>query len=89
MNNNLYLYDLATKKTKAITTDGKWNHIINGNCDWVYEEEFEFSQAYDWSPKGSYIAYYRFDESKVREYEFTMFDNEYNKQYSYKYPQSR
>ncbi|HNA96920.1 MAG TPA: S9 family peptidase [Chitinophagaceae bacterium] len=88
MNNNLYLYDLATKKTKAITTDGKWNHIINGNCDWVYEEEFEFSQAYDWSPKGSYIAYYRFDESKVREYEFTMFDNEYNKQYSYKYPKA-
>lgn len=86
--NNLYLYDVVTGHTKAITTDGKWNFIINGNCDWVYEEEFEFTQAYQWSPKGSYIAYYRFDESKVKEYEFTQYDNSYNKQYSYKYPKA-
>ena len=84
--NNLYLYDVSTGQTKAITTDGKWNHIINGNCDWVYEEEFGFTQAYQWSPKGNYIAYYRFDESNVKEYEFTVFDSSYNKQYSYKYP---
>src|SRR5258705_1084143 len=87
-NNNLYLYDLATKSARAITTDGKWNFIINGNCDWVYEEEFEFTRAYDWSPKGNYIAYYRFDESNVKEYEFTQFDNAYNNQYSYKYPKA-
>ena len=87
-NNNLCLYDIATKSARAITTDGKWNYTINGNCDWVYEEEFEFSQAYDWSPKGNYIAYYRFDESQVKEYEFTQFDNTYNKQYSYKYPKA-
>ena len=52
---------------RNITTDGKWNDVINGNCDWVYEEEFEFSRAYEWSPKGNYIAYYRFDESEVKE----------------------
>lgn len=86
--NNLYIRDLATNTTKAITTDGKWNYIINGNCDWVYEEEFEFTQAYDWSAKGNYIAYYRFDETNVKEYEFTLFDNSYNKQYSYKYPKA-
>jgi dipeptidyl-peptidase-4 len=86
--NNLYLYDIPTGHARAITTDGKWNEIINGNCDWVYEEEFGFSRAYQWSPKGNYIAYYRFDESKVKEYEFTVFDNAYNKQYSYKYPKA-
>ncbi len=86
--NNLYLYDIASGAAKAITTDGKWNHIINGNCDWVYEEEFEFTRAYEWSPKGNYIAYYRFDESDVKEYEFTQFDNSYNKQYTYKYPKA-
>jgi dipeptidyl-peptidase 4 len=86
--NNLYLFDYATKKTKAITTDGKWNKIINGNCDWVYEEEFSFTQAYQWSPKGNYLAYYRFDENKVKEYQFTQFDNTYNKQYTYKYPKA-
>ena len=87
-NNNLYLYDIATKSARAITTDGKWNYIINGNCDWVYEEEFEFTRAYEWSPKGNYIAYYRFDETNVKEYQFTQFDNTYNKQYSYKYPKA-
>ncbi len=87
-NNNLYLYDIATKSTTAITTDGKWNAIINGNCDWVYEEEFEFTRAYQWSPKGNYIAYYRFDESNVKEYQFTQYDNSYNKQYTYKYPKA-
>ena len=86
--NNLFVFDHATKKTKAITTDGKWNKIINGNCDWVYEEEFSFTQAYQWSPKGNYIAYYRFDEGKVKEYQFTEFDNTYNKQYIYKYPKA-
>lgn len=86
--NNLYIYDIASGIHKAITTDGKWNYIINGNCDWVYEEEFSFSQAYQWSPKGNYIAYYRFDESGVKQYEFTEFDNSYNKQYTYKYPKA-
>ena len=86
--NNLYLYDIASASAKAITTDGKWNAIINGNCDWVYEEEFSFTKAFQWSPKGNYIAYYRFDESKVKEYQFTQFDNAYNKQYIYKYPKA-
>lgn len=87
-NNNLYLYDVATKLTKAITTNGKWNYVINGNCDWVYEEEFEFSQAYQWSAKGNYLAYYRFDESNVKEYNMTMYDNAHNKDYRYKYPKA-
>ena len=86
--NNLYLYDIATASSKAITTDGKWNYIINGNCDWVYEEEFEFSQAYQWSPKGTYITYYRFDESNVKEYNLTIYDTQYNKDYRYKYPKA-
>lgn len=88
LDNNLYLYEVATAKTTPITTDGKWNHIINGNADWVYEEEFSFSQAYQWSPKGAYIAYYKFDESGVKEFNMTLFDDQYNKDYRYKYPKA-
>ena len=87
-NNNLYIKDIATNSIKAVTTDGKWNYIINGNCDWVYEEEFEFSRAYQWSPQGNYIAYYRFDETEVKEYNMTIYDNAYNKDYRYKYPKA-
>lgn len=86
--NNLYLYDIATGKATAITTDGKWNQIINGNADWVYEEEFSFTQAYQWSPTGNHIAFYKFDESRVKEYNFTIFDDQYNKDYQYKYPKA-
>ena len=46
------------------------------------KKSLSFTQAYQWSPKGNYIAYYRFDESKVKEYQFTQFDNAYNKQYT-------
>lgn len=86
--NNLYVYDVASGQSKAITTDGKWNFIINGNADWVYEEEFSFSQAFQWSPKGTYIAYYKFDETAVKEFNMTMYDDTYNKDYRYKYPKA-
>ncbi|HZF64387.1 MAG TPA: S9 family peptidase [Chitinophagaceae bacterium] len=86
--NNLYLYDIASAQTTAVTTDGKWNHIINGNCDWVYEEEFGFTQAYQWSPDGRYIAYYKFDESGVKEFSMTIYDSAYNKDYRFKYPKA-
>jgi len=84
--NNLYLYDIASGQNKAITTDGKWNFIINGNADWVYEEEFSFSKAYDWSPSGNYIYYYKFDETNVKEFNMTIYDDKYNKDYRFKYP---
>jgi dipeptidyl-peptidase-4 len=87
-NNNLFFKDLTTNKTTQITKDGKWNFIINGNCDWVYEEEFSFTRAFQWSPKGNYLAYYRFDESQVPLYQFAVYDSLYPTQYSYKYPKA-
>jgi len=33
--NNLYMYDIASNKAKAITKDGKRNQGINCNCDLV------------------------------------------------------
>jgi dipeptidyl-peptidase 4 len=86
--NNLFIKNLVTNKTKAITTDGKWNKIINGNCDWVYEEEFSFSKAFAWSNNGDYLAYYKFNETKVPEFAFTIFDSLYPTLYSYKYPKA-
>ncbi|MBK7763971.1 MAG: DPP IV N-terminal domain-containing protein, partial [Bacteroidetes bacterium] len=73
-NNNLYYFDINTNETMQCTNDGSYN-IINGNCDWVYEEEFEFTKAYTWSADGSYIAYYRFDQTAVPEYNFAVYDH--------------
>lgn len=87
-NNNLYYKDLAAGQVIPVTTDGEKNRIINGNCDWVYEEEFGFTRAYEWSPSGNYMGYYRFDESLVPEYTIAMYNGLYPTQYTYKYPKA-
>lgn len=84
--NNLFYKDLASGTVTAVTNDGQINKIINGNCDWVYEEEFEFTRAYQWSPDSKSLAYYRFDETNVPEYTLTKYDNLYPTPYKYKYP---
>ena len=87
-NNNLYYKDLKTDATVQVTFDGMKNSIINGNCDWVYEEEFSFSRAYEWNKDGRYLAYYRFDESKVPEYTMAKYTGLYPEQYTFKYPKA-
>ena len=86
--NNLYWMDLATLEEHAITTDGKVNEIINGTTDWVYEEEFAITQGFQWSPDSKKIAYLRFDESKVKEYNMQMWGTLYPEDYKYKYPKA-
>lgn len=85
-NNDLYYQILDNDSVVRITKDGELNKIINGKSDWVYEEEFVVVKAFAWSPKGDRIAYYRFDESKVKEYEIAVYDSLYPTQYKYKYP---
>ncbi|MCF8406189.1 MAG: S9 family peptidase [Bacteroidales bacterium] len=87
-NNNLYFKDLDSNTEKAITIDGEYNKIINGSPDWVYEEEFGFNKAFDWSPDGNKIAFYRFDESNVKEFNMTMYEELYPEWYRFKYPKA-
>jgi len=87
--NNIYIKNLTTDEEKQITFDGKFNHIINGGTDWVYEEEFAFTRAFFWSPKSDKIAYYKFDESEVPVFNMTKYNNElYPENYAYKYPKA-
>ena len=87
--NNLFVYDLASKKTTQITTDGKKNAVINGITDWVYEEEFAFVKAFDWSADSKKLAYIRFDESEVPEFSMSMFQkNLYPTVETFKYPKA-
>ncbi len=74
--NNLFYTDLVTAKETQITTDGKFNYIINGVPDWVYEEEFSFNKAFEWSPDGKYLSWIRFDESLVPQFSMTMFQGQ-------------
>ncbi|MEY3500355.1 MAG: hypothetical protein RL308_2024 [Bacteroidota bacterium] len=87
--NNLFIYNIGTKTTKQITTDGKKNAIINGITDWVYEEEFAFVKAFDWSSDSKKLAYIRFDESQVPEFSMSMFHKDlYPTVETFKYPKA-
>lgn len=87
--NNLWVSNLNDNRGPVqLTTDGKWNHIINGASDWVYEEEFGKDRGFYWSPDGQYIAFYRFDESEVREFGMPMYGELYPEPYTFKYPKA-
>jgi len=87
--NNIYVYDIRNKRIKQLTTDGDKNKVINGMSDWVYEEEFLLTQAYEWSKDSKTIAFLRFDESKVKIYDIQFWGNQlYPINYSYKYPKA-
>ena len=89
-NNNVFIYDLLAAKEMQITTDGEENKIINGAVDWVYEEEFTMDNGMRWSPSGGFLAFYHFDESKVKEFSMDMFNSKslYPSQTQWKYPKA-
>ncbi|HEA20264.1 MAG TPA: S9 family peptidase [Pricia antarctica] len=87
--NNLYVFDISSKKSEQITTDGVKNKIINGVTDWVYEEEFAFVRAFSWNSDGTRIAFLRFDETEVPEFSMDIFgENLYPSQETFKYPKA-
>ena len=94
--NNIYLVKLLFGNSESqVTKDGKFNHVLNGIPDWVYEEEFGFNRAFDFNADGTMLAYIRFDESQVPMYSFPWYKGlkpaldqyaVYPGAYEYKYP---
>ncbi|MDR1671430.1 MAG: S9 family peptidase [Alistipes sp.] len=87
--NDLFIKDIATGVETRVTHDGKRNSIINGATDWVYEEEYAFTRAWDFSPDGRQIAWLRFDESRVPEFTMMRYNGQlYPEPYTFKYPKA-
>lgn len=86
--NNIFVKNLGNGKVQQLTKDGKTNHIINGTTDWVYEEEFAYIKAYEWSPDSKHIAFLKFDESQVKEFSMTYYGNLYPDLFTWKYPKA-
>jgi dipeptidyl-peptidase-4 len=51
----------------AVTTDGG-DDLKYGQASWVYGEELDQTTAMWWSPDSKRVAFYRFDESKVKDF---------------------
>ena len=97
-NNNIYLIKLLFGNSESqVTKDGEYNKVLNGIPDWVYEEEFSYNRAFDFSADSKMIAYVRFDESQVPMYSFPWYKGmapekteytTYPGSYDYKYPKA-
>lgn len=89
LDNNIFVYDIESETFKQLTTNGQKNKVLNGMSDWVYEEEFELTRAYEWSFDSKKITYLSFDESAVKTYNMQMWGDElYPTDYVYKYPKA-
>jgi len=87
--NNLYVKNLESGKTKQITFDGEGNQMINGITDWVYEEEFAFVRAFEWNAASNKIAFIRFDEGDVPQFSMDVYGSKlYQSQHVFKYPKA-
>lgn len=97
-NNNIFLVKLLFGNSESqVTEDGKDNAVLNGIPDWVYEEEFSFNRALEFSADNKMLAFIRFDETEVPSYTFPLFAGEaphiaayekYPGEYTYKYPKT-
>lgn len=96
--NNIFLVKLLYGNSESqVTEDGKRNAVLNGIPDWVYEEEFSFDRALEFSADSKMLAFIRFDETAVPSYNFPVFAGEaphiaayekYPGEYTYKYPKT-
>ncbi|MCH5310982.1 MAG: DPP IV N-terminal domain-containing protein [Prevotella sp.] len=94
--NNIFLVKLLYDNAESqVTKDGKFNEIINGVPDWVYEEEFSTNSSMVFTSDSRQICWIKYDESKVKECNLRLYKGvkpeltqyaEYPGAYSYKYP---
>ncbi|MCB2114501.1 MAG: S9 family peptidase [Parvularculaceae bacterium] len=82
--NNLYIADLDSLAETAVTSDGDEN-IFNGIFDYG-STEFDSMQAWNWSPDGTKIAFWRLDATNVKTFYIVDELGKYNTVKPLKYP---
>jgi dipeptidyl-peptidase 4 len=66
---NLFITNRDGSGERRLTTDGSETARIKyGTASWVYGEELGQTTAMWWSPDGTRLAFYRFDEKPVKDY---------------------
>jgi dipeptidyl-peptidase-4 len=62
--NDLWIEALDGSEPVRLTRDGS-DLVANGTSEWVYEEELGVRDGFRWSPDGTRVAFWRFDQSDV------------------------
>ncbi len=65
---NLYVNRLQEARGAVRLTDSRDDTLLDGEVDWVYQEELEVRSNYSWSPDSRRVAYLQMDEAAVPEY---------------------
>jgi dipeptidyl-peptidase 4 len=68
---NVYVRKLRDTNTQNRLTDSQSDAVLDGEVDWVYEEELGVRSNYFWSPDSRRIAYLQMNETAVPEYPIT------------------
>ena len=83
---NLYVREVSGGHEDALTRDDDPN-LLNGEVDWVYEEELNVRSNYFWSPDGKQIAFLQMNEKAVPDYPITDWVPVHSTVDDQKYPQ--
>jgi len=83
---NLYVRPVAGGNERQLTKDGS-DDLLNGEVDWVYEEELYSRSNYFWSPDGKQIVFLQMNEKEVPTYPITGFMAVHATVEQEKYPQ--
>ncbi len=85
-NHNLFVKPISGGGEKALTKDSDPN-LLNGEVDWLYEEELSVRSNYFWSPDSKQVAYLQSNETRVPEYPITDWSPTHPRVDQEKYPQ--
>ncbi len=73
---NIYVYNIKEEREQQLTDDASGT-VYNGHVDWVYEEEFDVTRGWEWSPDSKYIAYWHVDESSEPVFQMTDYESQH------------
>ena len=68
---NLYMLKMHESNSVFRITDSQSETMLDGEVDWVYQEELDVHSNYFWSPDSRRLAYLQMNESAVPEYPIT------------------
>jgi len=87
LQHDLYVQTPGKERPQRLTKDGSRN-LLNGEVDWVYEEELGVRSNYAWSPDSQKILFLQMDESQVPTYAIEDFLPTHPTLYLEKYPKA-
>ena len=84
----LSVVELKVAGQPAVTLSAGKESVLNGEVDWVYEEELETRSNYFWSPDSKKLAYLQMNESNVPLYPITDWLPVHSQVEGQRYPQA-